>query len=136
LFGRPGEGDVDERDYFRSVAERTGLSREEVTDLTRATLQALAQRLSKGTVHELVRNLPNGLGDQLRHVRGRSSRHTDLDETKKQVSGHTGLRHDEVHAGLAAVVTTMREAVPAETFDKALSQLPAQFRDLVAEEAN
>jgi uncharacterized protein (DUF2267 family) len=46
------------------------------------------------------------------------------------------LRHDEVHAGLAAVVTTMREAVPAETFDKALSQLPAQFRDLVAEEAN
>jgi uncharacterized protein (DUF2267 family) len=28
----------------------------------------------------------------------------------------------------------MRDAVPAETFDKALAQLPAQFRDLLAEE--
>lgn len=125
---------MDERDFFRSVAERTGLSREEATDLTRAALQALAQRLSKGTLHELVRNLPDGLGEQLRHVRGRSSRRTDLDETEKQVGGHTGLRHDEVHAGLAAVVTTMRDALPAETFDKALAQLPAQFRDLLAEE--
>ena len=82
---------MDERDFFRSVAERTGLSREEATDLTRATLQALVQRLSKGTLHELVRNLPDGLGEQLRHVRGRSSRHTDLDETEKQVGDHTGL---------------------------------------------
>lgn len=31
---------MNEREFFRSVAERTGLSREEAADLTRATLQA------------------------------------------------------------------------------------------------
>jgi len=52
---------VDDREFFRSVADRAGLSREEATDLTRATLQALAQRLSQGAVRELVLHLPDQL---------------------------------------------------------------------------
>jgi len=41
------------------------------------------------------------------------------------------LRRDEVHAGFAAVLATMREATSTSVLDKALAQLPSEFRDLV-----
>ena len=122
---------MDERDFFRSIAERTGLSREEAADLTRATLQALAQRLSEGTVRELALHLPDRLGDEVRGVRGKPSRRWELADAEKQISDRTGLRRDEVHAGFAAVLATMREATSTSVLDKALAQLPSEFRDLV-----
>jgi uncharacterized protein (DUF2267 family) len=122
---------VDERGFFRSVAERTGLSREEAADLTRATLQALAQQLSQGAVRELALRLPDRLGDEVRGAQGKPSRHSGLADTEKQISDRTGLRRDEVHAGLAAVLATMRDATSAAVLDKALTQLPSEFRDLV-----
>ena len=122
---------MDERDFFRSIAERTGLSREEAADLTRATLQALAQRLSEGTVRELALHLPDRLADEVRGVRGKPSRRCELAEAEKQISDRTGLRRDEVHAAFAAVLATMREATSTSVLDKALSQLPSEFRDLV-----
>ncbi len=125
---------MDEREFFRSVAERTGLSREEAADLTRATLQALAQRLSEGTVRELVLHLPDRLGDEVRGARGKPSRRSGLADAEKQISDRTGLRRDEVHAGFAAVLATMREAMSTGVLDKALTQLPSEFRDLVPDE--
>jgi uncharacterized protein (DUF2267 family) len=122
---------VDEREFFRSVAERTGLSREEAADLTRAALQALAQRLSEGTVRELVVHLPDRLGDEVRGVRGKPSRRSGLADAEKQISDRTGLRSDEVHAGFAAVLATMRETMSTDVLDEALTQLPSEFRDLV-----
>jgi uncharacterized protein (DUF2267 family) len=124
-------GDVDDREFFRSVADRAGLSREEATDLTRATLQAFAQRLSAGAVRELVLHLPDHLAEQVGGVKGRPSRHSGLADAEKQVSDRTGLRRDEVHAGFAAVLATMREAMSTGVLDKALTQLPSEFRDLV-----
>lgn len=124
---------MDEREFYRSVADRTGLSREEATDLTRATLQALAQRVSGTASKELLLSLPDGLGEQVRGVKGKPSKHTTLDDVEKELSERTGLRRDEVHPGVAAVLATMREAMSPETFDKVLAQLPASFRDLAAE---
>ncbi len=125
---------MDEREFFRSMAERTGLSREEAADLTRATLQALAQRLSEGTVRELVLHLPDRLGDEVRGARGKPSRRSGLADAEEQISDRTGLRRDEVHAGFAAVLATMREAMSTDVLDKALTQLPGEFRDLVPDE--
>lgn len=122
---------MDEREFFRSVAERSGLSREEAADLTRATLQALAQRLSEGTVRELVLHLPDKLGDEVRGARRKPSQRFGLPDAEEQISERTGLRRDEVHAGFAAVLATMREAMPTDVLDKALTQLPSEFRDLL-----
>jgi uncharacterized protein (DUF2267 family) len=47
---------VDKREFFGSVAEQTALSREEAADLTRATLQTLAQ-------HKVVGQLPGEFRD-------------------------------------------------------------------------
>jgi uncharacterized protein (DUF2267 family) len=124
-------GEVDDREFFRSVADRAGLSREEATDLTRATLQALAQRVSAGAVRELVLHLPDRLAEQVGGVKGRPSRHSGLAEAEKQVSDRTGLRRDEVHVGFAAVLATLREALSPDVFDRVVAQLPREFRDLV-----
>jgi len=125
---------VDKREFFGSVAEQTGLSREEAADLTRATLQTLAQRLSGGTVRDLVMGLPDGLADEVRGVKARPSWRVGLQEAETQVCEHTGLRRDEVHAGLRAVLVTLRATVPEDTYDKVVGQLPAPFRDLVTED--
>jgi uncharacterized protein (DUF2267 family) len=128
------EFDVDEQEFFASVAARTGLGREEAADLTRAALQAIAQRLSEGTVRDLVTGLPDGLDGEVRAVKGRPSRQVGLEEIEEKVSERTGLRRDEVHSGFRAVLATLREAVPEDTYEKVVGQLPGQFRDLVAEE--
>ena len=122
---------MDEREFFTSVAESTGLSREEAADLTRATLQALAQRLSEGAARELAIALPDRLGDEVRRARGKPSRRSGLADAEKQIIDRTGLRADEVHAGVAAVLATLRATMSTEAFDRALAQLPGEFRDLV-----
>ena len=71
---------MDEREFVRTVAERTGLGRKEAADLTWATLETLAHRLSPGEARDLVTELPEGLADAVR--RGTTDRierfgHTD-----------------------------------------------------------
>lgn len=122
---------MDEREFFTSVAQRTGLSREEAADLTRATLQALAQRLSEGAARELAAALPDKLGAEVRAARGKPSRRSGLADAEKQISDRIGLRPDEVHTGVAAVLAVLREAMPTEAFDRALAQLPGEFRALL-----
>jgi uncharacterized protein (DUF2267 family) len=125
---------MDERQFFRTVAERSGLSREEAADLTRAALQALAQRLSGGAVGDLVLHLPDGLDATVRGMKGRPRKGFGLGETEEQLAQRIGLTHDEVHAGFRAVLQTLREAVPDADFAKAVSQLPGEFRRLIDEE--
>lgn len=124
---------MDEREFFRAVAGRTGLSREEATDLSRATLQALAQRLSEGAVRDLVPHLPDGMVETLRAVKGKPSKRSGLIEAEQQVTERTGLKREEVHEGFRAVLITLREAVPEREFSKAVGQLPSEFRNLMTE---
>ena len=49
---------MDERPSTATVAERAGLSKEEVADLTRATLEELAGQISGGEVQKLAVALP------------------------------------------------------------------------------
>jgi uncharacterized protein (DUF2267 family) len=125
---------VDEREFFRTVAERTGLSREEAADLTRAALQAIAQRLSEGAVRDLVVHLPDDLDQTMRTVKGRPNRRSGLNEAEEQVAERIGLTREEVHTGFGAVLSTLREAVPEQEFEKAVSQLPGEFLRLMTEE--
>jgi uncharacterized protein (DUF2267 family) len=124
---------MDEREFFRTVAERTGLSREEAADLTRAALEAIARRLSEGAVRDLVLHLPDGLDVTMRGVKGRPNKQYGLHEAEQQVAERTGLTPEEVHAGFREVLGTLREVVPDTEFDRAVDQLPGEFRRLMAE---
>jgi len=49
---------MDQKGLIRAVAERTGLSREESADISRAVLEGLADQLSDGEARRLAADLP------------------------------------------------------------------------------
>jgi uncharacterized protein (DUF2267 family) len=120
---------VDAKQFYRTVAERAGLSREESADLTRATLCTLAERLSAGEARDLAIHLPDPLTESLRSCNS-SAKRFGLDEFIRRVSAHTGLTVPETTQGLQAVFTTLRETIPTEAYQHAMSQLPRDFHAL------
>lgn len=119
------------KEFFRTVAERSALSREEAADLTRATLGALGERLSATEARHLALRLPEPLGESLGASTG-SAEKFGLEEFIRRVSEHTGLTVRETTDGVRAVLTTLHEVVGDEQFDHVLAQLPSGFRDMAA----
>jgi uncharacterized protein (DUF2267 family) len=124
------------KDFIHAVTDRMGLSRQEAADTTRATLEALAERLSDGEAEQLARQLPDGLAEYARPPRSPRKKHhaerSGLDDFLHKVREHTGLTDEETRRGVAAVLSTLREAVDPGEFDDVMSQLPAGFSELVA----
>ncbi|MGW5032898.1 DUF2267 domain-containing protein [Streptomyces nigra] len=122
---------MDEREFVRTVAERTGLGREEAADLTRATLETLAHRLSPGEARDLVTELPEGLADAVR--RGTTDRierfgHTD---SVQRVAQRTMLKEEEADRGVRTVLAVLREAISEKEFTDLMSQLGTDFSQAV-----
>ncbi|MFD6314690.1 DUF2267 domain-containing protein [Streptomyces nigra] len=122
---------MDEREFVRTVAERTGLGREEAADLTRATLETLAHRLSPGEARDLIIELPEGLADAVR--RGTTDRierfgHTD---SVQRVAQRTMLKEEEADRGVRTVLSVLREAISEKEFTDLMSQLGTDFSQAV-----
>jgi uncharacterized protein (DUF2267 family) len=125
---------VDEKAFAATVAERAGLSKEEARDLTRATLEELAGQLSSGELHKLVPMLPDWLRSEMpRHER--PAHPVRASEFIHRLARRTGLKEEEVRRGVAAVLTTLREAMDPQHLDHALSLLPKEYRELATAEA-
>jgi uncharacterized protein (DUF2267 family) len=120
---------VETREFFRTVADRSGLSREEAADLTRATLQALGERLSATEATHLAIRLPDELKNAMGPRTG-SAENFGIDEFIRRVSEHTGLTVEETTAGVRAVLTTLHEELGDEQFNHVTAQLPKQFRTM------
>ncbi len=123
---------MDQKAIFRSIAERTGLSREESADVTRAVLEGLASQLSEGEVKHVVVDLPDPLAQEFRAPkRHRSEAHpvAALDFIR-QVSHRTGLNPEDARAGTSAVLDTLRETLGEEDYRHLLGQLPAEYTKL------
>ena len=122
---------MDEKTFHAAVAERAGLSKEEVADLTRATVEALAGQISGGEVDKLAGALPDWLEPHLpRHQR--SSRPTPLTDFIRALSARTGLTEDETRRGVRAVLSVLRGAMDPTHLDHALSLLPKDYREFEA----
>jgi uncharacterized protein (DUF2267 family) len=123
---------VEYKEFIQTVHERTGLSRQEAADLTRATLGCLAARLSGGEAVQLAMQLPDGLREYV--ATGTPNKQADrfgVDEFVRKVSEHTGLTLDETTHGVGAVLATLRDAVSDDEFDDVMAQLPTGFGALV-----
>ena len=118
-------------EFYRDVAERAMLSKEEAADLTRAVLEVLAMRVSAGEVRHLIRQLPEKLADSVRW-NSKGPERFDLDELVLRVSSRTGLTKTETTTGVRAVLLTLREAVDRKEFNDFMSQLPVEFTRLLA----
>jgi uncharacterized protein (DUF2267 family) len=119
------------KEFTYTVAERAGLSREEAADLTRATLETLADRLSGGEARDLAVRLPEPMGESLRGKKGMAAGNFGLEEFVRRVSEHAGLTVKETTDGVRAVFRTLAEVVPSDHFDQAMSQLPGDFRRML-----
>jgi uncharacterized protein (DUF2267 family) len=119
---------MDEKQIFRAVAERATLSVEEAADLTRATLTALAYRVSSGEARHLAATLPEPLREYL-PVQERISRF-GIDEFLRRIKDRTGLNQEETERGVQAVLSTLHQAVDGQVFTRVMAQLPAAFRTM------
>jgi len=124
---------MDQKALVRAVASRSGLSREESADVTRAVLEGLAAQLSQGEARRLVRDLPDPLTEQLRAPRRRrhGAHPVGVEDFIRQVSERTGLTEDDARAGTGAVLAALREALSEEDYGHLIGQLPAGYTRLV-----
>jgi uncharacterized protein (DUF2267 family) len=118
-----------ERALAAAVADRAGLSKEEAADLIRATLDELGKQLSAGEVRELAADLPEGLASHLPQRKG-GAHPVPLSDFVRQLSQRTGLKPEEVTRGVRAILTTLGQEQGSTHLEHALSQLPAEYRQL------
>ncbi|GFE20492.1 DUF2267 domain-containing protein [Streptomyces libani] len=121
---------MDVKEFFQAVADRAGLSRQEAADLTRATLETLALRLSGGEVRDLALELPEPLRVSLQQGRGEMVIFGP-DESIRRVRRRTGLSGPEADRGVRAVLSTLQEAISRKEFGHAMSQLGKEYAELV-----
>jgi uncharacterized protein (DUF2267 family) len=122
---------VDEKTFRATVAERAGLSKEEVADLTRATLEELTGQISGGEVQQLVVALPAWLEPHVPRHNGRCHP-KPLTEFVRLISRRTGLNEDETRRGVKAVLNVLREAMDPTHLEHALALLPKDYRQFEA----
>ncbi|MEU1458201.1 DUF2267 domain-containing protein [Streptomyces avermitilis] len=121
---------MDDKEFFQAVADRAGLSREEAADLTRATLETLARRLSDGEARDLALELPERLRDSFERGRGEMEIF-DADELIRKVSERTGLTRSETDRGVRAAFVALQGAISQKEFEHAMSQLGKGYAQLV-----
>jgi uncharacterized protein (DUF2267 family) len=80
-------------------------------------------------VDRLVVALPDWLEPHVPRHQG-AAHPKPLHEVVREISGRTGLKEEEVQRGVAAVLSTLREAMDPAHLDHALSLLPAEYRRL------
>ncbi|KAB1990664.1 MULTISPECIES: DUF2267 domain-containing protein [Streptomyces] len=124
---------MEEREFVRAVSERTGLSRQESADLTRATLETLAHRLSGGEDRALALKLPEGLAESVRRGATSAIEVFGYDEAVRRVAERNVLKKEEADSGVRAVLVTLREAVGEKEFGNAMAQLGTDFARPVEE---
>ena len=120
-----------QKGIFRAVADRTGFSREEAADITRAVLEGLGDQLSDGEARRLAADLPD-LAEQVtvRRRRRKEAHPVRLVEFIRQLSQRTGITEDDARAGAAAVLAVLREALGADGYRHLTGQLPDEYAGL------
>ncbi|WRZ88613.1 DUF2267 domain-containing protein [Streptomyces sp. NBC_01007] len=118
---------MEEREFIQAVSERTGLTRQESADLTRATLETLAHRLSGSKDRALALELPEGLAEAVQRGATSAIEVFGYDETVRRVAERNMLKKDEADSGVRAVLVTLRETISEKEFGNMMSQLGAEF---------
>ncbi|MEU0969342.1 DUF2267 domain-containing protein [Streptomyces sp. NPDC005917] len=122
---------MEEREFIQAVSERTGLTRQEAADLTRATLETLAHRLSPGEARHLIVELPEGLAEYVRRGATERIERFGYRDTVRQVAERNMLKEEEADRGVRTVLAELRKTVDDKEFGDLMSQLGSEFRQAV-----
>jgi len=120
------------RQLARGVAQRTGLSREESADLSRAVLEGIAAQLSEGQARHLATDLPDLLaGDTEASRRRRKGAHpVPVLDFIRQIGSRTGLPESDARAGTGAALAELSGSLSGADYGDLMGQLPAAYGEL------
>jgi uncharacterized protein (DUF2267 family) len=116
--------------FVTAVAGRAGVPPDEAEALTRACLRVLAERLSAGEAEDLRAQLPKELKDELVSPQDEAQAFGPR-EFARRVAEQAGTDEITARAAVAAVLSTLRDAVTPGEFDDVLAQLDNDFAALV-----
>ncbi|HEY4427098.1 MAG TPA: DUF2267 domain-containing protein [Solirubrobacteraceae bacterium] len=121
--------------FLGRVAQRTALAPDEALRAASAVLETLAERVSGGEVEDLMAQLPPQLQEPLRRgdaLSNGAARKMTLEEFVRAVAEREAVTPPEAREHTRAVLATLREAItPKEWFDMT-SQLPDEYRAVLA----
>jgi uncharacterized protein (DUF2267 family) len=117
--------------FMETVQRIGGLSRPDAERAARATLEVLAERLSKGQARDLAAELPPQLSPSLFTDGGPEPFH--VDELLRRVSAREGVDLDTARRHARAVFAGLGRIVRDEEIDDLAAELPSDFAPLVAE---
>lgn len=115
--------------FLDSVARRAGLPVTEAANVTRATLQTLAERISGGQARDLAAQLPQEVRGYLQKQEETAQR-LDRAEFLNEVRARAGVDDRRAGAGARAVLTTVRDVVNPEELEDTVGELPKDIREL------
>ncbi|WP_446214097.1 DUF2267 domain-containing protein [Micromonospora sp. IBSANI012] len=118
--------------FVDQVARRTHCGSERAVQLTHATLETLAERLTGGEVLDLASQLPAPL--QLVLKPGPSieaAQRFGAGEFVARVAQRAGIDETAAREAVRAVFITLREALSGGEFDDVVTQLPRDYRQMV-----
>jgi uncharacterized protein (DUF2267 family) len=119
------------RDFLSSVEQQTHLDPHGAEQAIRATLQTLAERLSKGQARDLLAQLPAELKPVV--YKEDDAETFTLEEFLRRVAEREGTGQDTAYRHARAVFWTLGRAVPEKEVADVAAELPQEFAPLVAE---
>ncbi|WP_320066211.1 DUF2267 domain-containing protein [Micromonospora sp. RTGN7] len=123
---------MDYNTFVDQVAQRARVPAERAVELTRATLETLAERLTGGEVLDLAAQLPKPLQLVLRPSPDtEAADRFGAAEFVARVGRRAALDERAARDAVRAVFVTLREAVTGGEFDDIVVQLPRDYRDMV-----
>ncbi|MEH0843776.1 DUF2267 domain-containing protein [Micromonospora sp. CPCC 205711] len=118
--------------FVDQVARRTRTGSERAVELTRATLETLAERLTGGEVLDLAAQLPAPLRLALRpSPSGEAADRFGAAEFVARVGRRADVDEPAARDAVRAVFVTVREAITGGEFDDMVVQLPRDYREMV-----
>jgi uncharacterized protein (DUF2267 family) len=117
--------------FFAVVARKAKLPHETAERAAQATLETLAERLSKGEARDLAEQLPPELAPWLGTDGGAEP--FDVDEFLRRVARRAGTDLHGAERAARAVFAALGSTVSREEVDDVAAELPKDFAPLVAE---
>ena len=117
-------------EFIGQVQQRARLaSRGAAEQATRATLETLGERLSKGAAENLAAQLPPEIGEHLRRAASGTGEHIDLEDFFARVTQREATGVDEPQAVFHArsVLEVVAEATTGNLLGKLQEQLPPEY---------
>jgi uncharacterized protein (DUF2267 family) len=125
---------MDYENFVTTVAQLAGTDRVGAERAVRATLQTLAEHLTREEARQVAGLLPAKLGPWL-HTGSWGAEPFDVDEFVRRISRRAQVDLSTAQRAASAVFTALSQAIPDE-YDNLVAQLPRDFTPLLSRGPN